>query len=300
MGIAGQIGGLSPCIGKKAQWARCGDFWVELAQGPGSEIARVGVDLLSLRLLIRVQLGEGGVFHIDFAPDFEDGRGGSGQAVRDIFDRSGIGGDVFPFGAITASGRLDQFAVLVAQSQRNTVDLWLGRQRQFVFGRKRQEPADAVGEIAHILVVERVRKRQHGHAVADLRKTLRRGRANRLGRGIRVREIRVGGFQRGKARLDRIVVSVRDFWRIVGVIGGVRLADCGGKQGHFGLCLCGRQRCGIIGHAPQFAAVRTAVKCRTAIAPATESRQGDWGVSAFGLDQSQRDFRRIVPNSRVS
>ena len=65
--------------------------------------------------------------HIDFAAQFAGGGNVAAlQLVRNVLDGADIGGDVLALEAVAAGRRAHQFAVLVAQRQRQAVDLRLG------------------------------------------------------------------------------------------------------------------------------------------------------------------------------
>ena len=67
--------------------------------------------------------------YINFAPHLE----GIGEAprfdgFRDVLDGADIGGDVFAFVAVAAGGGLHELAAFVAESDREPIDLGLGRE----------------------------------------------------------------------------------------------------------------------------------------------------------------------------
>ena len=72
MRLAGKLGDFRPVIGEEAQRAARGDGRIELAQGTGGRVARIGEDLLARLLLALVERGEIGVAHIDLAAHLED------------------------------------------------------------------------------------------------------------------------------------------------------------------------------------------------------------------------------------
>ena len=131
--------------------------------------------------------------------------------------RADVGGDVLAGGAVAARGAAHQLAVLVAQRQRQAVDLRLGHERPASRRRQPQEAPDAGDELGHVLFVERVVEREHRHGVATL--------ANRPTAPRRPAATAILADQLGKARLDRvvapaqrIVLGVRNRRRIVLIV----------------------------------------------------------------------------------
>ena len=78
--------------------------------------------------------------HVDLAAHLEGGgKVLGGNRFGDVGNGAHIGGDVFAFVAVAARRALDQPAALVAQRDRQTVDLGLGRDLQGLIGGKPQE-----------------------------------------------------------------------------------------------------------------------------------------------------------------
>src|ERR1051326_7176789 len=69
-------------------------------------------------------------------------------------------------------------AALVAQRNRQTVDLGLGRERDRLLGGEPQETADALDKVAYVFFAEGIVEREHRHAVPHFGKTARRRRAD--------------------------------------------------------------------------------------------------------------------------
>ena len=79
-----------------------------------------------------------------------------GVLARQGWDGQQIGGDIFPFRAITACCPFDENAVFIQQIDRKPVYLWLPHKSQrFVFSQS-QEAADAFAEIAEFFWREHI------------------------------------------------------------------------------------------------------------------------------------------------
>ncbi len=137
---------LAPGIGEEAKRPRRRDRRVELAQRAGRGVARIDVERLAGFSLFAIEVEKRLLGHVDFATHLGDRWNlAAGQAVRDVFQRFHVGGDVFTFAAVAARRAGDQFALLVAQRYRQPVDLRLGgKDNDLVLG-KAQKPPDRHG-----------------------------------------------------------------------------------------------------------------------------------------------------------
>ena len=130
------------------QRPRRGDGGIELAQAACRGIARVGEELLAGGGLPLVDGGEIRMRQIDLAAHFERVRHIlSGQLLRNVADGTGVGRDILADGTIAARGRAHEPALLVAQAERQTVDLRLRREDQRRLGLDLQEAPDALDEL---------------------------------------------------------------------------------------------------------------------------------------------------------
>ncbi len=125
LGVGQRLGDLAPGVGEEVQRAGGGDARVELAQRAGGGVPRVGEGAGAGLRLAGVQRREVGVAHVALAADLEDGRG-AGEPFGDVGDGAGVRGDVLAGLAVAAGGGDDEAAVLVAQREREAVDLRLG------------------------------------------------------------------------------------------------------------------------------------------------------------------------------
>ncbi len=101
-------------------------LWVEEFEGSSCRVARIRKRLLATSLLSRDEMGEVGVGDIGLTPDLNDRRWIVGhQPQRDSAHDAGVVRDVIPAATIAARQGLRQVAVLIDQSQGDTVDLVL-------------------------------------------------------------------------------------------------------------------------------------------------------------------------------
>ena len=226
----------APAIGEEPERAGGGDGWVELAQRAGGGVAGVGEGLEAGGLLTGVEGGEIGVAHIDLAADFEELRG-AGQGLGDVVDGAGVGGDVLAGLAVAAGGGADQLAVLVAQREREAVDLGLGGVGERGLGVEAEETADADVEIGDLVIVEGIGKAQHRHVVAHLAEGLGGGGADLAGGAVGALEMREAGLDGGVAALEGVVGGVGDLGRVGAVIGGIGGGDLAGEHRKLGFGL---------------------------------------------------------------
>jgi len=249
----------APGIGEEPQRPGSGDRGIELAQAAGGGVARVGEGLAAGFGLPRVQRGEIGMAHVDLAAHLED-LGRAGEHFRDVGDGGGIGGDILAGLAIAARRGLHQPALLVAQRERQPVDLRLGGEGQGRIGAEVQIAADARHEFRHLRFGKGVLEAEHPDRVLDPGEALGRRRADLLRR--------TAGGEGGKARLDlgqpalhRVIFGVGDLWRVFGMVGAIRAPDRLGQPLPFrgrlpGGHVADRELCQIRRHAASVRALR--------------------------------------------
>ena len=107
---------LAPAIGKEPQRPRRCDLGIQLPQRSRRGIARIGKLFVRFLGLPRVQRGEIGMAHIDFAAHFQN-FGRTGQTLGNIGDGAGVGGDILTHLAIAARRGLHQPALNISQAQ---------------------------------------------------------------------------------------------------------------------------------------------------------------------------------------
>ena len=217
---------LAPGVGEEAQRTRCRDRGVELAQRTRGGVARIGKDLVAGRRLARVDLGEIGMPEIDLAADLRHLRDTlAAQLLRDVGDRERVRGDVLADRAVAAGRGGDELALLIAQAQRQAVDLRLGREDERRLRAEGEEAPDAFDELAHVLLAEAVGERQHRHAMAHLGEFLRGLGADLSGQALRCPKLGKARLERLVALPQRIVFRVRHRRRVLLVIAPVKLGD---------------------------------------------------------------------------
>ena len=92
--------------------------------------------------------------------------------MRNVGNGARIGGDILPHRTIAAGGGLLEHPVLIAQRERQTIDLWLRSIGQRRFGPKPQVFTNPRIELCHILCVKGIGQRQHRHRMAHLAKAV--------------------------------------------------------------------------------------------------------------------------------
>ena len=179
LALAGKFRRRAPGVSKKPQRPRCRDLGIELAQGACRRIARIGEDLAVRFQLSLIERCEIAVAHINFAAHIDQVWHASAlKSVRDVLDRHDVGGDVFAFDAVSARCRFLEQTLLVADRNRQAIDLRLGGNLERIAVCELQEPAHAVSEIGDIFFGKGVRERQHRDCVAHLGKGRNRGGTN--------------------------------------------------------------------------------------------------------------------------
>ena len=113
-------------------------------------------------------------------------------------------------------------AVLVAQADRQAVELRLGRVLDCLDARA---PRARAVEGAHFLLVEGVAERQHRHAVPHLGELRQRRAADALGRRIRRAQLGMLRLQRLQLAEQRVVLRVGDLRRVLHVVEPVVALD---------------------------------------------------------------------------
>ena len=187
---------------------------------------------LAFLLHAPVQHLEGLLGHVDFAAHLDDFRDFvSGQHGGNIGNRPRILGNILTHGAITPRCSGHQPAAFVAQGKRQSVDLRL--RRQFRAGFKLEKPDDAVPEITHIFVAERVVERQHGNRVAHLLELVERHVAHPLRRRILANEVRKSLLDGEVSAAQCIVFGIGNFRSIAAVIKLVVMQDSRSKPFQF-------------------------------------------------------------------
>ena len=248
------------------QQAVGGHLRVLLAERAGPRVARVGVEREAGLLALGVDPGELGLRHEDLAAGIERRR--IGELRRDRLDRPEVGRDVLAGRPVAARRALDEAAALVAERDREAVDLELGDVAE-IGGRLRggceaEASPDARVERPQLVVAERVPEREHRPAVADLVERRADRAADALGGRVGRDQLRVRGLDGDEPAEQLVVLRVADLRSVLLVVQAVRPLDlldelrvaCRGGVGGEGLRLLDeggidRQAVGDLGHRPK-------------------------------------------------
>ncbi len=216
---------------QKAQRPRGGDPGVLLPERAGGSVARIGEQLLAARLLRGIQCGKVRFGHVNLAADFEDvGDRTASEALGNVANRPHIGGDILAHLAIAARRGAHQHALLVAQRERQSVDLVLGREREHVALGQRQIAPHACDELADVLIRKAVVEAHHPLLVPHLgeRRGLDRCAHQPVGT-VGADQMRKGRFQFVVPPHQRVIVRIRNLGRILGMIEPVVMRDLLGE-----------------------------------------------------------------------
>ena len=217
------------------------DVRVELSQGSGCSVARIGEDLLAGFLLALVQGAELRLAHEHLAANLEHGGRTGGEGFRDIADGLQVAGDVFTLGAVAPGRALHECAVLIVQGRRQAVDLGLGDESHGGILAEAEKAPDAGDEVRHILVREGVGQGQHRLLVPDLGETGGRRGANPFRRAVRADQVREGFFECLVPAAQRVIIRVADLRRVFLVVELVVLLDLGGEDTQLEISLVAAQ-----------------------------------------------------------
>ena len=230
---------LAHAVGVEAERALRGERRVHLAQRAGRAVARIGQHLAAVFARLRVVAFEVGTAHIDLAAHFQHRwPAAAGQLLRNHRDGAQVGGHVLAGGAVTAGRALHEHAVLVAQADRQAIQLGFGRKHQVV---AIQPLADAADEIAHLVIAEGIAQRQHRHRMDDRREAPGRRRTHLAGRRIGAGQLGMRAFQRFQLPHQRVVLRVGDVGIIQLVVAPVGVLDAAAKVGD-AICWIGAHR----------------------------------------------------------
>ncbi|MDT4827104.1 hypothetical protein FQZ97_604390 [compost metagenome] len=220
---------LTPAISEKTQGPLGGDARIQLAQAACRRIARVDEHLFVALGLGLVQFFEVGAVHQHLAAHLQHLRRGSLELQRNRLDGTDVRGDVFARLAIAARGGLHQAAVLVAQADRQTVELEFAEVIRLLRRAEQACAAQGIGHAAverhHILLVEGVAQGEHGYRVAHRAEGGHGRRPDPLGGRFRRYEFRVFGLQGLQLPHQPVILGIRNGGVVVDVVADVVLFD---------------------------------------------------------------------------
>ena len=279
LGVGERLRERAPGIGEEAQGAAFGDTGVKLAERSGGGVPGVGEGLGPGIGLAGVERVEIGVAHVDLAADFHEVRC-TRQRFGDVIHGKRVLGHVFAHGPVAPGGGLNEAAVFVAKGQAEPVDLRFGGVGNG--GVEAEVAADGGIEIGHVLVGEGVAEGQHPHGVGDLGKAVRRGRAHLFAGAVGAFQGGEEGLDRAVPGLQRIIVGVRNLWRIRRVVGEIGPAKRIGEPFEFGARFVFGQVFGrFVGkHRPLPLPTEGSVRSGKGRGPATRGRKVDQAPTA--------------------
>jgi hypothetical protein len=194
-------------------------------------VARIDKGLVAPLALGVVESVEVATEHQHLAAHLEATRHGALEPQRDRADGAQVGRDVLADRAVAARGALDEAAVLVAQADREAVELQLGAVAQ-----RGEIEAGIVGglahtavEGAHLLVLEGIEQREHRQRVPDLPECADRRATDPTGRGVGRIERRERGLERLQLAEQAVVLGVGHRRRVEHVVGVIVALELGAQ-----------------------------------------------------------------------
>ena len=199
---------------------RCGHAGIKLLKRAGACIARIGEFLEPGRRLAGVELDEALARHVGLATDFQGLRGVGRQGLWNGRDRGRVCGDVVPDDAVATGRRLHEASVLIAERQRNAVDLRFDNVSE-----ARNRLADEGVEIGEFALGVGLVQGLHRRIVRDLGKALGDAAGDLAdGRGF-VLELGILVLESQELLLPEVIVAITDRRLREIVVIAVRLLD---------------------------------------------------------------------------
>ena len=220
-------------VSEEGERAGGDDPGVELLEGSCGGVARVGEGGETLLVALLVHGCEGGIWHEDFAADFEYGRDGKlgllGSKMQPLLECEGnvsdgadVLGDIVAGGAVAAGGSVFQGAVFVEKGDGDTVDFRLHRYGDFLAAEVFLEAFVECDEFGfgnlRVLQFKHIVDAEHRHWVGDLGEGGVRDGADALGGGVRLGEFGVGFLEILKFAVELVVFGVADLRLRLGVV----------------------------------------------------------------------------------
>ena len=233
-------------VGEEAKRAGGGNRRVELPQGTGRSVARVRERRLARLFAPPVEREKIFLAHIDLAAHLQDGGRAAGEPVGHVAHRPEVAGDVLAHGAVAPRRAENESAVLVAQRNRQPVDLGLRHDLHRLVGVKAEETAHAGIEVHDVFGVERVAERKHGRGVGDLRETGGGRGADPARRAVVAHQVGETGLYRVVAAAQRVVFRVRHLGSVAPVIALVVVGDLVRQPLELGFRLGAGQGVGVL------------------------------------------------------
>ncbi len=193
---------------------------IEEADGAGRGVAGIGEERLAGLLAVPVDGPEGGERQVDLAADLDLPSGLDDQRQR--ADGLDAGADVVAAVAVAAGDGPGELAVAVDDGDAQAVDLQLGRVGDGPAG---QELADAVFELADLVLGVPVLDAQHRGPVADGRETFDGLLADPLGGRLGRHQAGETGFEVAEIADETVELLVGDLGVVVDVVFALVVKD---------------------------------------------------------------------------
>ena len=159
---------LAPAVCGKPQRSCGGDGRVQLPQAAGRGIPRIGKPLCPGSFLLRIEIQEVRIGHVDLAAHLQDRRPAPAlQCAGNIRDGHDVGGHILAFDPVAARGGTHQFALLITERAGQAIDLGLAEDfnSHLRILQLAQEIPDAVEPVENVFGRERVVEGEHRHTV---------------------------------------------------------------------------------------------------------------------------------------
>jgi len=213
---------LEELVGEEGELPFGGHAGILLAQRAGGGVPGIGVQRQPLGGARLVEYRERRLRHVDLAAHLAVDR--LAQPFGDRADRAHVCRHVLPGGPVAARRRADEAPALVAQADREAIDLELGDERWL-------PSAEALGggggEGEHLFGRERVGEAEHRPVVPDLAQAAGSPatRPDALRRRVAAAQLRVGRLELLELAAQGVVGRVGDLRRIVDVVGRIGRVD---------------------------------------------------------------------------
>ena len=213
-----------------------GDLRIQLAQAASGGIARVGEGFAADFQLSGVEPLEAGFGHEHFATDFQGRRPAAAlQLERDVAHGAHVDADVFTGRTVATRRAAHQYAILIQQADRQTIELGLTAifnrrtAAQQVTDRQIQTFGDPTIKLTHVGFFKGVTEAEHRHFMTHLGERRQCRAANALGGRVAGDQFRMRGFKGLELVEQAIVLRVRNARLIHHVIAIVVLIELGAQ-----------------------------------------------------------------------
>ena len=231
------VGRLAQAIGEEAQRPLGGQRGIELAQAAGCGIAGIHEGLVATGPLRVVHPLEVAPEHEHLAAHLQATRRRAIEPQRDRADGAQVGRHILADGAVATRGPLHEAPVLVAQADRQAVELQLRAvaQRRGIETSGGGGLAHAPVEAADIVVGECVLQRQHRQRVPHLAEAGRERAADAPGRRLGRGEFGMGRLELLQLAEQAVVLRIGHRRRIEHVVRVIVVLELGSKPLDAGL-----------------------------------------------------------------